>query len=68
MSLLENTNALLEKQIKAGRSLVDILRLLNGKVERDWFYKFAAGKIHDPSVNRIQTLHDSLKRLDSKSA
>jgi hypothetical protein len=68
MSLLQSTNDLLSRQRKAGKSLADIHRALAGKVEREWFYKFAAGDIDDPSVNRIQALHDGLKRLEAKSS
>jgi hypothetical protein len=65
MSLLLSTKALLRRHRRAGKSLADIHRELGGKIEREWFYKFAANRIPDPSVNRIQTLHDCLKNLDS---
>ncbi len=65
MSLLRATVDLLNRQKKGGKSLAEIHRALGGKVEREWFYKFAAGDIPDPSVNRVQTLHDGLQKLSS---
>ena len=59
MSLLERTNTLLEKAIAAGASLRE-LAPDGGEVDYEWLKKFSCGKIADPSVNRIQALHDSL--------
>lgn len=61
MTLLDRTTELLDKALAAGASLRE-LAPEGGDVEYEWLKKFKAGKIDDPSVNRIQTLHDSLSR------
>jgi hypothetical protein len=68
MSLLQATKALLAEQQKAGKSIAEIHRALGRKIQRDWFYKFAAGDIPDPSVNRVQLLHDRLKSLSAETS
>lgn len=69
MSLLRDTNALLNRQMTGGKTLAEIHRQIGGEdFSREWFYKFAAGDIADPGVNRIQTLHDRLARLESQSS
>lgn len=59
MSLLESTQDLLKKALSGGASLRE-LAPEGGEVEYEWLKKFKAGKIDDPSVNRIQALHDQL--------
>lgn len=63
MTLLESTLSLLKLHQAAGKNLATIERELAGVVNRNWFYKFAAGDIKDPSVRKIQKLHDSLQKL-----
>jgi hypothetical protein len=67
-SLLEQTEALLQRQLAAGFSLRQIARDCGDDVDYEWLKKFSAGKIDDPSVNRIQTLHDRLKTISSGEA
>lgn len=61
MTLLERTRDLLEAA-KADRSLRKIAGESGGRVEYDWLKRFAKGDISDPSVNRIQELHDYLRQ------
>lgn len=63
MTLLEQTKSLLQTRIEGGYKLGHIAELSGGKVEREWLYKFARDQISDPSVNRIQALHDHLYLL-----
>lgn len=49
--------------VATGASLRQLARESDGEVEYDWLKRFAAGDIGDPSVNRIQRLHDALARL-----
>lgn len=63
MSLLEQTQTMLGNFVSSGVSLRQLARESDGEVEYDWLKRFAAGDIGDPSVNRIQRLHDALKRL-----
>lgn len=63
MTLLENTRDLLERHKATGKSLAAIHKELGEAVNRNWFYKFAAGDIDDPSVNKVQDLYDSLKKI-----
>jgi hypothetical protein len=66
MSLLENTQALLAQATET-KSLREIAPE-GGPVEYEWLKKFSAGKIPDPSVNRIQALHDRLVSLVREAA
>lgn len=59
MSLLERTKELLKKR-RETRSLRQIADESGGTVDEYWLTKFAADKVPDPSVNRVQALHDSL--------
>lgn len=61
-TLLEQTETLLVAALDAGMSLRDVAPK-EGPIEYDWLKKFSAGKIADPSVNRIQALHDRLAEL-----
>lgn len=63
MSLLEQTESMLEHLVKSGVSLRQIARDCGDSVDYEWLKKFKAGKIDGPSVNRIQTLHDRLLAL-----
>ncbi len=63
MTLLEQTNALLQSKVAEGLSLAEIAASSKKRVEREWLYKFAKGGIDDPSINRIQKLHDHLRSL-----
>ena len=60
MELLERTKKLLSDRLKAGAKLKEIAASSKGEVEYDWLKRFANGAIEDPSVNRVQRLHDSL--------
>lgn len=62
MALLENTVQLLDQAIAAGKSLREIAPE-GGPVEYEWLKKFSAEKIPDPSVNRVQALHDRLREM-----
>ena len=59
MSLIERTSTLLTNAIERGMSLRQIAPS-DSPVDYEWLKKFSAGKIKDPSVNRIQSLHDHL--------
>jgi hypothetical protein len=63
MTLLENTRALLERHKAMGKSLAAIHKELGESVNRNWFYKFASREIEDPSVNKVQALYESLKKI-----
>jgi hypothetical protein len=63
MSLLETTQAMLDHLLGSGMSLRQIARDCGDEVDYEWLKKFSAGKIEDPSVNRIQTLHDRLRTV-----
>lgn len=60
MSLLETTRTLLQKLVDSDMSLRQIARESEGAVEYDWLKRFYSGDIKDPSVNRVQALHDCL--------
>lgn len=66
MSLLQQTNDLLQSARAKDLSLRSIASNSNGLVEYDWLKRFASGDISDPSVNRIQVLHDHLRSLLNK--
>jgi hypothetical protein len=66
MTLLERTRNLLADEA-AKRSLRKIAAESGGRVEYDWLKRFAKGEINDPSVNRIQELHDDLLRQRASS-
>jgi hypothetical protein len=68
MALLEITQRLLSDVLAAEVNLRQIAAESNGTVSHEWLKKFAAGKIEDPGVNRIQSLHDTLKSIKSKAA
>jgi hypothetical protein len=67
MSLLGSTKELLQRHLDAGKSLRQIARECGEDVEYDWLKRFRTGEINDPSVNRVQVLHDCLKTLESGS-
>ena len=67
MTLLESTLALLQRATDQGISLREIAPA-GGPVEHEWLKKFYAGKIDDPSVNRIQALHDRLSTMNLEAA
>lgn len=62
MSLLETTRKLLDQEVRA-TSLAEIARNAGPPVAYDWLKRFASGEIPDPSVNRVQALHDYLRSL-----
>ncbi len=64
MSLLESTHALLAESLRAGHSLRAIADSSNGRVNREWLKKFAAGKIGNPGVTTIEDLHSTLTELN----
>lgn len=63
MALLEKTESMLKALVASGISLGQVARDSAGKVDYAWLIKFSAGKIDDPSVNRIQALHDVLRKI-----
>lgn len=67
MALMDRTLTLLERAVAAGRTLREIAPE-GGDVEYEWLKKLSAGKIADPSVNRIQALHDRLTQLTRSAA
>jgi len=68
VNLLESTNTLLQSVVAGGTSLRKIALESEGRIEYDWLKRFAAGDIDDPSVNRIQALHDRLIEMRSKGS
>lgn len=68
MSLLEQTESMLNNLLASGTSLRQIARDCGEDVDYEWLKKFSAGKIDDPSVNRIQSLHDRLLGLKNATA
>jgi hypothetical protein len=66
-SLLDTTNLLLAEAREKHGSLAKIASQSDGTVDPEWLKKFASGKIGDPSVNRIQSLHDHLVRLQKQN-
>jgi hypothetical protein len=60
MSLLEQTQTLLKRTLDAGTSLRQIAEECGGTVNHEWLKKFAAGKIEDPGVSRIESLFKHL--------
>jgi hypothetical protein len=62
MQLLERTQELLNRQISAGQSLREISDDSAGRVPYDWLKRFYKGKIPNPGVKYLQSLHDFLKR------
>jgi hypothetical protein len=67
MTLLRSTRKLLQSAIKRGVKLREIAPE-GGSVDHEWLKKFRAGKIADPSVNRIQALHDRLTQMKAGAA
>ena len=65
-NLLERTRALLDASTDI--PLAEIAREAGPPVAYDWLKRFAAGDIPDPSVNRVQALHDYLCRRGSEAA
>jgi hypothetical protein len=63
MSLLQNTQKLLKPFREKGMKPGEVLKVLGDGIEREWFYKFYRGAIDDPTVSRIQKLHDTLKKV-----
>lgn len=68
MSLLEQTQQLFKRALEAGLSLREIAPENDGPLNYEWLKKFAAGKIPDPGVTRVQALHDRLALLLAASA
>lgn len=68
MALLETTRSLLADITNSGTSLRQIALEFEGEVEYDWLKRFATGEIKDPSVNRVQALHDCLLRKSQTAA
>lgn len=62
MNLLDETHSLLAAA-SAERSLRSIAMGSNGEIEYDWLKRFFTGEIKDPSVNRVQALHDYLAKI-----
>ena len=68
MALLEKTRGLLKEAKESGLSLRQIALESEGSVEYDWLKRFATEEIKDPSVNRVQALHDHLAARSSSAA
>lgn len=66
MQLLERTRNLLNRFDRKEKVLRDIADASGGKVPYEWLRKFARGDIPDPSVNKVQDLHDHLKTYKPK--
>jgi hypothetical protein len=66
MALLETTEKLLERAKAANLTPRDVVAASGGSVEIEWLYKFWQGKAKNPTVRRVQNLHDTLKKI-SKS-
>jgi hypothetical protein len=64
MSLLENTQTLLDRAVASGKSLRQIADDSKKRVEYEWLKKFAAGKIDNPGVRPIEGLHNTLVDLE----
>jgi hypothetical protein len=67
MSLAKTTADLL-RAVRIRHSLADIAKQSSGAVDHEWLKKFAAGKIADPSVNRIEALHSVLILIGQRVA
>ena len=63
MNLLEETRRLVNAARDQGLTLPQIAEAAGKPVEYDWLVKWNYGGIPDPSVTRIQALHDGLKRV-----
>lgn len=57
-NLLERTRKLLDEASDV--TLAEIAREAGPPIAYDWLKRFKAGDIPDPSVNRVQALHDFL--------
>ena len=66
----ETEQTLLEKTlVLAGRVTVSVVRLCrDAGVTTRWYYKFINGEIKDPSVNKVQRLHDCLRSYEEQDA
>jgi hypothetical protein len=62
-NLLTSTRDRLGAALARGLSLAAIARGAGSPVEYDWLKRFAGDSIPDPSVNRVQALHDYLCTL-----
>lgn len=58
-NLLERTRKLLDEATSRD-TLAELARDAGPPIAYDWLKRFAAGNIPDPSVNRVQALHDFL--------
>jgi hypothetical protein len=65
-NLLDATRKLLSELAEV--PLAEIARGAGRPVAYDWLKRFAADEIPDPSVNRVQHLHDFLVALKRKRA
>lgn len=75
MTLLERTQVLLNQRLPKGddpRERAQALRAIaensDDLVQLEWLKKFAAGKIENPGVVTIQSLHDCLQKSSRKRA
>ena len=69
MTLLESTRKLLDSATRSGLTLWEIAKQSNGTVKFEWLRKFAEEDgVKNPTVTRVQALHDCLKKLKHKSA
>ncbi len=66
MTLLERTKGLLAEALQAGVNARQIAETSAGAVNHEWLKKFIAGKIDDPGVSKIQSLHNHLGALAKK--
>jgi hypothetical protein len=63
MPLFDLTNSLLKKALSSGLTLRDIAARSGGRVDYEWLKKYNQWTTKDPSVNRIQALHDTLMSM-----
>jgi len=66
MNLLDSTKKLLKSRLEAGMTLREIANESKGEVQFEWLRKFADGTAENPTVTRVQGLHDFLIKLNSR--
>lgn len=68
MTLLESTKHLLADRRDAGMTIREIVESSRGEVQYEWLKKFLSGTVPNPTVKRVQQLHDCLVKLKQKTA
>jgi len=67
MNLLDSTKKLLKSRLEAGMTLREIANESKGEVAFEWLRKFADGTAENPTVTRVQDLHDFLIKFKPKT-